>query len=253
MTTTKAIIYCRFSPRPDADESQSNKKQEERCRECAATRGYKVVDVQADEALTGMDDELDPDPVKATLNRPGLLAAINAIKPGMVLLVRWRNRIARDPFIQGWVRRKVMKKGGRIEAADESNEQGLAGELLENTLATVDKYNVIRIRLDTALAMQKYQRAGRRMGRLDRCPFGWKPDPRNLNRLVEDVDEQETIRLVMEQHKQGIGGSAICRYLDQLGRPRRGKSWRGGRGMVQAIIDRQTAAAISDHPSIGIA
>ena len=220
---TYAIIYARFSPRPDADESQSNAKQIERCQEYAAQRGYEVLAIHQDLALTGMDDEQDPDPAQATLHRPGLHAAIEAIHKGMVLLVRWRSRIARDPYVQAWARRKVLKRGGRIEAADETNEAGMAGELVENTLAIVDKYHVIQIRLDTALAMRRHQAAGRRMTRKEFCPWGFMADPADPARLVECPAEVDLIKLARTCRLNGMKLRRIAAHLEATGAERRGK------------------------------
>lgn len=266
--TTKAIVYARFSPRPDADESQSNAKQIERCREYAAAHGYEVGHVYQDEALTGADDELNADPLVALAKRPGIIAAMDATKKGMVLLVRWRSRIARDLYVQQAVERIIMGHGGRVEATDESNETGLAGELTRGVLATISKWEVIKIRLLTKLAMTKYQnKEGRRMGRLDRCPWGFKPDLDSANnkrgrpsRLVVDPDETETARIILACHARGGGPTSICRYLDKIGRTRRGKTWtsNSGRGLVQSIIDRAGAKKpraekqqppAQDHPS----
>ena len=244
MTNTKAIIYARFSPRPDADESLSNEKQVERCREYAQKHGYEVIgEPYTDEALTGADDEQAADPLLALSQRQGIVDAMGAARKGVVLLVRWRSRIARDPYIQQAVERIVTGQGGRVEATDESNATGLAGDLERGVLATISKWEVIKIRLMTRLAMQKHQQAGRRMTRKDRCPFGWKADPRDPKRLTEDVDEQETIRIVLERRAAGEGLTSICRHLDALGRSRRGKKWVGGRGTAQAIVNRHSASS----------
>ncbi len=238
----RCCIYARYSPRPgEPEDIHSNKVQIQRCREYAAAHGYEVNEklIFADEALSGLDDEQDPDPVKSILKRPGIIAAIEATKKGMVLLVRWRNRIARDAYVQGWARRKMMKQGGRIEATDEANIEGLAGELLENTLATVDKYKAIQIGIDTALAMQKYQKSGRRMTRADQCPFGFAVDPADSTRMIEDPVEHRTVLLILRRHALGEKPGAICKYLDMMvGHKRRGKSWKGGRGLVRTIISR---------------
>ena len=63
-----AILYCRYSPRPGANECQSNEKQEERCRAYCQNRGYQIVAVHADEAVTG-----------GVFERPGLAAAIERL------------------------------------------------------------------------------------------------------------------------------------------------------------------------------
>ena len=242
--TIRANIYCRFSNRPDADESQSNAKQEERAREYATQHGYAVGQVFKDTALTGIDDEQAADPLIALAKRPGIIAAMDATKKDMILLVRWRSRIARDLYVQQAVERLIMGHGGQVIATDESNDTGLAGELTRGVLATISKWEVIKTRLLTKLAMLKYQNhEGRRMSRLDRCPWGTRPDPNDTSRLIPDIAEEETAKLVLELHAKGSLPGAICRYLDQVDRPRRGKTWQAGRGTVLAIIRRTEARA----------
>ena len=77
-----------------------------------------------------------------------------------------------------------------------------------------------------------------RMGRRDRVPFGWKLDRRDDKKLVPDWDEQETIRYAQAAEAKGMGLRAICRYLDAMGRKRRGKRWAGAHGLIRAILER---------------
>jgi hypothetical protein len=245
---TNCTIYARYSPRPgEPDEIHSNKTQiagaEERCR----VKGYLVRQVEQDEALTGLDELEDPNPVNAVLGRPGLLRAIESIHKGDVLMVRWRNRLARDPYIQAWVRRTVAKRGGRIEAWDEPNEVGLAGELLEGTLAVIDKYKAIQIGIDTALAMNKHQNVEHRlMSRPDRTPYGWRVDPTgplngngNPGLMVPDYGEQQTVELIGRLFREGLKPRSIARTLDGQGVSRRGKLWVGAESTIKAILKRQ--------------
>jgi len=58
----QAVLYARFSPRPNAEECDSAKKQLERCRPYSEGRGYTVIAEHKDEDLSGARAD----------NRPGL-------------------------------------------------------------------------------------------------------------------------------------------------------------------------------------
>jgi hypothetical protein len=97
--------------------------------------------------------------------------------------------------------------------------------------------------LEARLARKRPVRNGRfvpRMTRLDRCPYGWRPNPKNPAELVPHWNEQEVIRHMFDAHKQkGLSGRALCRYLDASGFRRRGlKKWVGAHGIVRAILAR---------------
>jgi hypothetical protein len=79
-----------------------------------------------------------------------------------------------------------------------------------------------------------------RMTRLDRCPYGWKPHPKDLGQIIADSNEQETIRLMFGAVRSwGMGAREICRYLDSRGCKRRGgKRWAGAQSLVRAILAR---------------
>jgi hypothetical protein len=56
----------------------------------------------------------------------------------------------------------------------------------------------------------------------DRCPFGWKPHPRNPAMLVEDAAEQQTIFRLVELATVSVSFRELCRRLDAAGCKRRG-------------------------------
>jgi hypothetical protein len=99
-------------------------------------------------------------------------------------------------------------------------------------------------------AGQVRRTAIKRMGRVDRCRFGWRPDPRNNAKLLPDREEQETIGRARLLAATGLSLLEICRRLDQQGRDRRGKKWSpGGHGVLRAILARQGIRAAADSPS----
>jgi DNA invertase Pin-like site-specific DNA recombinase len=77
----------------------------------------------------------------------------------------------------------------------------------------------------TSTAMLRHQAKGRRMTRPDRCPYGWRPDPTDLALLVEDAEEQATIRRSRDERRHGRGLREIARRLDVAGIVCRGSRW----------------------------
>ena len=63
------------------------------------------------------------------------------------------------------------------------------------------------------------------MTRPDRCPYGWRPDPVDPGRLIEDSDEQATIGRIREERRHGRGLREIARRLDSAGIACRGGRW----------------------------
>lgn len=121
----------------------------------------------------------------------------------------------------------------QFSASVQSESQARPNETLRNLLDRVAA-------LEARLARKQPQTIGRRMTRPDRCPFGWKPHPKNPARLVQDPHEQQTIQHIIEvSQNPAMGPRAICRHLDSVGYKRRGgKRWAGAHGLVRAILDR---------------
>lgn len=246
---TKAIIYARFSPRPDADESQSNEKQIERCQEYAAAKGYNVIATFQDKDTSGGDDGTELAPEDILSRRPGLIEALRTMKRGMVLLVRWRSRIARSVYVLEYCRRRCARVSGRIEATDEPNGELPQDKFMSDVFSGLAEMQRMEIKMATSRAMLKHQyEKGRRMTHPDKCPYGWQPDGDDPKRLAEVPAEQATIATIQSLASGGLGLRAICRELDRLGIDRRGKSWHGAHILVKTILER---VARANHSSSG--
>ena len=74
----------------------------------------------------------------------------------------------------------------------------------------------------------------RRMTRLDRCPFGWKPHPKNPAVLIEDTTEQQSIFRLVETGPRpkslvpGVVPPARCRRMQTARREAMGRGARAG-------------------------
>jgi len=91
----------------------------------------------------------------------------------------------------------------------------------------------------TSTSMKRHQANGRRMGRPDRCPYGWQVDPDDPHRLIASPDEQAVIQRILTLHSGGSTSRGICATLDQEGLARRGgKLWSNAHRLVGIIVNR---------------
>ncbi len=220
----QAVIYARFSPRPmncpvcqnrmnkivglDAygcpscnhvdevgdGERGSIQAQLERCREHCRTQGYEVAGEYHDEFISG-----------ATVERPGLDAAINALKRGSVLVVHMLDRLSRGDCEQ-WadIEKRIRDKKARYESASgegtlEPNEEN---DMVRDILRVFANYTRRQGNRRTSELMRAHQKSGRRMTAKDKVPFGMMVDPGDPAKMVENPDEQKTIRTIMDVYRE---------------------------------------------------
>ena len=108
------------------------------------------------------------------------------------------------------------------ENVDTRSPMGRFVFILFSALAELEREQVAE---RTSTAMLRHQAKGRRMTRPDRCPYGWRPDPTDPSRLVEDADEQATICRIRKERGHGRGLRDIARRLDLSGINCRGGRW----------------------------
>ena len=213
---TAAVIYTRFSPRPNARECDSCEKQEERCRAYCIQKGYRVV----------LNSLSDPDTSGGVLDRPGLSAAIRTIenfKGEVVLVVDAMDRLARDMLVSLTIRHEVERAGGRIEFANGTPvAETPEGRLFSNILAAFAAYERDRIRHATSRGMKRRQANGEWFGK---PPVGWMRDPEDSKRLIRCEQEQKALEKMRELSRLGRPSHKIAELLTEEFGPFRGKPW----------------------------
>lgn len=223
----KAIIYTRFSPRRNADTSESCETQEAICREHAEKQGWPVGSVHADKDMSGSD-----------ASRPGLAAAIAALRRGDVLLVYNRDRLARSVLIAELTKQQVSMAGATIVAvsgdiAGDDNDPTVV--LVRQVLEAVAEHARKQIAARTRDAMLQHQRNGRRMGRF--APYGYKVDPLDPSRLEAVPVEQVAVEEIRSLHAGGMSISEIRLVLDEaMPEAARAGKWRYN--TIKNIIER---------------
>ncbi|HEV3256589.1 MAG TPA: recombinase family protein [Gemmataceae bacterium] len=225
---TPAVIYARFSPRPNPEECDSVEKQLERCRAYSVGHGYTVVAEHHDKDLSGGRAD----------NRPGLQAAIAAAcRRKAVLVVYALSRLARNTRDAIDLAERLNAAGADLAVIQENvNTRSPMGRFIFTLFSALAQLEREQIAERTSSAMLRHQAKGRRMTRPDRCPYGWQPDPADPDHLVEDAEEQAAIGRIREEHRQGRGLRAIARVLDQAGIGCRGGCW--SHSAVRSVLRR---------------
>ena len=225
---TPAVIYARFSPRPNAEECDSVEKQIERCRAYCAGHGYQVVAERSDKDLSGGRAD----------NRPGLQEAIAlACQRKAILCVYSLSRLARCTRDAIDVAERLGATGADLAVIQESvNTRSPMGRFVFTLFSALAQLEREQIAERTSCAMLRHQAEGRRMTRADRCPYGWRPDPADATLLVEDAEEQAAIVRIRQERDRGQGLREIARRLDQAGIDCRGRPW--SHSAVRSVLQR---------------
>ena len=212
-----AVIYGRFSPRPGAEECLSVEMQLERCRAYAGMHGYKVLGEYSDKEKSGARAD----------NRPGLQRAINAAcRRQAILVVSKMDRLARCTADALAISERLRAAGAELaslaERLDTTTAMGKFFFVIVAAFAGLEREQIAE---RTSSAMLQHQENGRRMTRASHCPFGFRPDPEDETRLVENPEEQRGVVLIRERHRKGWGLREIARSLEADGVPCRGAGW----------------------------
>lgn len=211
-----AVIYARFSPRPDANECESLAVQHEQCRAWIERNELELI---------GTYDDPDVSGSKALTDRPGLGEAIRVVeKHGAVLVVRDLSRLARDTRLGLSLIARIGRRHGYVasvtEGADTRTPNGEFMATMHLAWATFQRQMSA---LRTSERMRERQAQGDAMG--GNPPFGYCRDPDNPTRLIEHDDEQDAMRQVMELQASGLSYAQIAQTMEATGPRCRGTSW----------------------------
>jgi DNA invertase Pin-like site-specific DNA recombinase len=226
----KAIIYARFSPRPNADECDSITRQVEEAETWCQKNDYKVMGIYSDEALSGGSDD-----------RQGMWDALYSLKRGYTLVVRSFDRLYRDSAMGLYViKTEIEKKGAKIVSITDpgASADSPDARLVRGILLSLAEYQRELIRAKTRAAMRRYQKEGRVMSK--RIPFGYLRDTKDMTRMVSFESEQATIRNIFNMKTAGKSLRAIARHLNEKGiKTKEGSEWK--HIQIARILEREKA------------
>jgi DNA invertase Pin-like site-specific DNA recombinase len=216
MAKAKALGYVRVSTDEQAIKGHGLDIQRRAIRDYCKASGLQLVDIVADEGLSGSNG-LD--------NREGLATLLARIErhEASVLVVYRLDRLARKLYVQLTVIERLEKANARVVSVSEPDVDGPdeLRELIRNILGSVAGYEraVIRGRMmagrDAKVASGGYGGG--------RPPFGWRAENKEL---VPEPREQEVIALVRQLAEEGLSSRQIATRLEEAGhRPKVGAHW----------------------------
>ena len=235
-----AVGYVRVSTLEQASEGVSLDTQRDRIRAYCKFNGIKLIDILADEGVSG-----------STLDRTGLQAALRILQRGRAntLVVVKLDRLTRsvrdlcflvdDYFAQD--RYHLLSICGMV------NTHSAAGRMLMLNLANFAQFEREIISERTREAMQHLKAQGVKMGH---APYGYEYAQALADKgrrvLVPLASEQAVIAKIAVSHKEGIGFTDIARRLNAEGiRARQGGDWCGR--VVSVILQREGRYTLRPH------
>jgi site-specific DNA recombinase len=213
----RAVLYARFSPRPNAADCDSIESQFADLRRYCQEQGIEIVREFEDRAISG-----------ANSDRPGLWAAIATAKRGDLLLFRSIDRLSRDFLIYLEIEKACEKRGVILRSMHDEGtwRESPQDQFIRRVFLALAEMQRATIRGKTKAKMLLHQKDGRRMTRADRLPFGKRIDPSDPNRVIDAPKEIEIIKEIVNHRKAGASYREIAKLLDFENRKCRGQSWR---------------------------
>ena len=223
--TRTAIGYVRVSTQEQATEGVSLDAQRDKLRSYCKLNGLKLIDILADEGISG-----------STLDRPGLQAALRMVRKGRAstLIVVKLDRLSRSlrdvcSLVEDYFtdeRHHLLSVCGMV------NTHTAAGRMLMMNLANFNQFEREMISERTRDALQHMKAQGIRLGP---APYGYalgtELDERGRRKLVPLPHEQEVIAKIKAMYAEKLSFTKITKRLNELGIPAKS----GGRWVVSRV------------------
>lgn len=227
-TPAAALGYVRVSTDEQAREGVSLDVQCERIRAYAVAKGLGLVDVLADEGLSGKD-----------LKRPALQALLARCERGEVAhVVVWRlDRLTRRTrhllaLVEETFLARRIELHSVSESLDTSTPHGRFVLTLFGGLAQMER-ELIGERTRTALAFKRENGQP-----TSHPPLGFRPNGSKRHRMIPVPEELAVVERILDLHLRGQGYHAIAAKLNEDGVPtKRGGRWHAF--TVQKVVDRR--------------
>lgn len=245
MTT---ILYLRHSPRPKrpkkraaGPDHESIETQRGQCEAYCRYAGLPEPYLVFEEPLTSGAQWMRDRPV-------GAQVVAKLATPGHHYLVSQRlDRLHRDPADAILMSRIWHKAGVTVHLAAQGgctiNTRTATGRFMYYQLAVNAGFERDMTIERTKASMANRQQRGQRMS--SRAPYGFRIDPDDPTRIVEDPREQAIIRRILELAERKYGLRHIGRKLESEGLGCRGNGWH--HGTIKAIISKYENANQPSH------
>lgn len=147
--------------------------------------------------------------------RPALVAALNALSNGDIMLVAKRDRIGRDPIVNAMIERAVERKKAKLVSAsgDFRDDNDPSSILMRRMVDAFAEYERLIIGARTKAALAVLKKDGKRVGHI---PYGYMLSIDNIY-LIHNEDEQKILGMIKEAREFGLPFRKIAQDLNEMG------------------------------------
>jgi len=211
----RAVLYARFSPRPNAEDCDSVAKQLERMVKWCEAMGHTIIGRESDEGISGGRAD----------NRPGLQRAIAQTRQAKGLLVVYSlDRLSRRTRDLLDISKSLTSAGANWASTTQSIDTSTpAGRMLVTVLGAMAQMQREETQERTSRVMLQHQKNGRRMGSI--CPSGWEPNCRP-GFMQPNENELRGLERAKALRETGLGWRIIAQTLKAEGFTYRGGDWK---------------------------
>jgi site-specific DNA recombinase len=177
----------------------------------ARSNKWKIVDVYKDEDRSGAGEE-----------RPEFERLLRDAKQGKFNIVLSKNqaRFTRDMEVVERVLHGDFKKWGIrfVGAVDGTDTANKSGKKSRQIHGLVNEWYLESLSEDIRDTFQTKMKAGQFVGSF--APYGYKKDPENKHKLIEDKEAADVVRLIFKLYLEGYGTHIIAQKLIDKGIPK---------------------------------
>lgn len=206
----RVAIYIRVSTQEQALEGHSIPAQEQNGREYAKRMGYEVVEIYADEGLSGKS-------TKHRLAYQRMMADARARK--FDLVVTWKlTRLGRNMLDVLNTVEELIKLGiGFCSISENFDVTTSTGKLMFQLLGSFGEFERNQISENVSMAMMSLVRDQQRYAGGRRLGYISGEDENGRKQLIIEEQEAKVVRLIFAKYLGGEGYRAIANYLNRQG------------------------------------
>jgi DNA invertase Pin-like site-specific DNA recombinase len=202
----QAIAYIRVSTSGQAEDGVSLDAQRSKIAAWCEVMGYELVQVFADEGISGHSME----------KRAGLQVAVDTVcVSGAVLVVYSLSRLARNARETLELGERLNKAGADLVSLSEKiDTTSAAGKMVFRMLAVLAEFERDQVSERTTMALQYKKALGEKLG--GRVPYGKQLSADGIH-LEANPNEQAVIDIAREMHQAGLSSRKIATRLAEQG------------------------------------
>lgn len=198
----RAVIYARFSSDNQRDESID--AQVRACTDYANSKGFQLIKVYEDKALTATSDR-----------RPAFLRMIADAEAGLfdAVIIHKLDRFSRDRYDHAYYKRKLKRAGVQLFSVLENLDSSPESIILESVLEGMSEYYSKNLAREVKKGLHETALQCKHTGGIP--PLGY--DLRADKKYIVNEQEASAVQLIFKLYASGMGYNTIIDKLNELG------------------------------------